>query len=87
MTRNPKLKVTLILDYYRSSRGGKTNSFSYIEPILRHFGSDRVTVLCYKNPLSERIGKSLPMNSKFSEILGVHHMKYLVFDEDVILTG
>ena len=44
-------------------------------------------MLCYKNPLSKKIGKSFSMNPKLGEILGVHHMKYLVFDEDVILTG
>jgi len=87
MANIPELKVTLILDYHRSWRGGKESSFSFIESILGQFGSGRVTVLCYKNPFSERIGKSFPINPKFGEILGVHHMKYLVFDEDVILTG
>ena len=86
MIKNSELKVTLILDYYRSSRGGRDSSFSLIEPLLLQYGS-RVTVLCYKNPLSERIGKYITMDPKFSEILGVHHMKYLVFDDDVVLTG
>ena len=87
MTRIPNLKLKLVLDYHRSSRGGKESSFSIIESLLSHFGSNRVTVLCYKNPLSKKIGKSFSMNPKLGEILGVHHMKYLVFDEDVILTG
>lgn len=87
MFQECNLKLTLILDFHRSSRGENDNSFSIIKPLLGQFGSERVKVFCYKNPLSKKIGKSIQLNPKFNEILGVHHMKYIIFDDDVILTG
>lgn len=87
MKNTPELKLTFIFDYFRSSRGYEESSLSHIESILTRFGSKRVCVLCYKNPISRKLDKIYNVNPKFGEIMGVHHMKYLIFDDSVLLTG
>lgn len=81
------LNVTFILDYFRSSRSYEESALSHIKSLLTLFGNKRVTVLCYKNPISKRLENIYNINPKFGEILGVHHMKYLIFDDSVLLTG
>lgn len=83
----PELKLTLILDYHRSSRGLEESSITLIEPLLEQFEKERINVLCYKNTFSTYFEKIFKLNHKIGEVLGVHHMKYLVFDDDVLLTG
>lgn len=83
----PNLKVTIVLDYARSSRDERINSFSLLNPLVAQFGSERFRILCYKNPFTEYFGTKFKIKHRLNEIFGVHHMKYLVFDNNVLLTG
>lgn len=81
------MKLILILDYHRSSRGLEESSMTLIKPLLNQFGQERVQIICYRNKFSACLAQIFELNHKFGEILGVHHMKFLVFDDDVLLTG
>ena len=41
----------------------------------------------FEVPKIPRLIKILSSNKGLKEIFGCHHMKYLVFDNDIILTG
>lgn len=84
MKESSEIKLQVILDHSRGSRETK-NSFSLISPLLSMFGSERVHVLAYRNPLSRRFNPIL--SAKVKEFIGVHHMKFLSFDDSLILTG
>jgi hypothetical protein len=84
MKSSPELNLQVIVDRSRGSRE-TFNSFSLIYPLLSMFGRERVHVLAYNNPHSRRYSQILP--AKVKEFIGVHHMKFLAFDNSLILTG
>lgn len=80
----PDLQLQIIIDHSRGSREA-FNSFSLISPLLARFGDTRVRVIAYRNPYSRRYSRIIP--AKIKEFIGVHHMKFLAFDNSLILTG
>lgn len=85
LANKPELKFYLILDHSRGSRD-QINSFFLIQPLVERFGEDRVQVLAYKNHYSRSDTSNL-IPYKVREVIGVHHMKFLSFDDCSILTG
>lgn len=81
--RNSDLKVNILLDYARGTRGVK-NSKEMIMPLVRQ--SENCTLSLYHTPALRGITKRLAP-ARWNEILGLQHMKIYLFDNTVILSG
>lgn len=63
------------------------SSRSLLENLKReNLHNNNIKLAFYFNPLANKF-LSLDFESGLREIFGVHHMKFYVFDNDVILTG
>ncbi|KAI8825642.1 uncharacterized protein EV422DRAFT_563471 [Fimicolochytrium jonesii] len=84
LANNPDLEVTLLLDYFRGTRGS-TNSVSLLAPLVEAFRG-RVAFRLYHTPaLGTLLQKIVP--PRFNEGFGLQHMKIYIFDDDVMLSG
>jgi phosphatidylserine/phosphatidylglycerophosphate/cardiolipin synthase-like enzyme len=87
--KRPNLTCTYILDFSRTTRipadDQQKCSLQMFQPLLEMFG-DRIKVLLYRMPQHFGIFNSI-VPGQLSEILGVYHCKFCLFDENVILTG
>ena len=87
--KRPNLTCTYILDFSRTTRIPANDqqkcSLQMFQPLLEIFGN-RMKVLLYRMPQHFGIFNSL-VPGQISEILGVYHCKFCLFDENVILTG
>ena len=87
--KRPNLTCTCILDYSRTMRPPECNekysNLDIFQPLLEAFG-ERMKVLLYRMPDHLGIFNSL-IPKQLSEILGVYHCKFCLFDQTVILTG
>ncbi|XP_014679329.1 PREDICTED: CDP-diacylglycerol--glycerol-3-phosphate 3-phosphatidyltransferase, mitochondrial-like, partial [Priapulus caudatus] len=87
-SRGPEpLQVRMLLDYTRGSRedhGGKS-SRTMLLPLLRDF-ADSVQVALYHTPDLRGMYKFL-LRGKFSETVGLQHMKIYLFDDAVVMSG
>ncbi len=86
--REKELVVTLVFDYNRAHRQWKDKlpQFHIILPLLQKYGTDRVRLRLYNMPkLYASYYQVLPVQLR--EILSVYHVKFLQFDETVMLTG
>lgn len=78
------MKVDFLMDFWRGTRG-IDNSASLLAPLVRDF-PDKITASFFRHlNTSRKINELLP--NKLNEIFGVMHMKFLVFDNDILLTG
>ncbi|TPX60224.1 CDP-diacylglycerol---glycerol-3-phosphate 1-phosphatidyltransferase [Powellomyces hirtus] len=84
LTRNPALRVHILLDYFRGTRGS-TNSITLLSPLLAAFPT-RVTLSLYHTPAVGAVIKRI-VPPRFIEGFGLQHMKVYAFDGDVILSG
>ncbi|KAI9103210.1 hypothetical protein DFS34DRAFT_607835 [Phlyctochytrium arcticum] len=84
LSTNPELKLTVLLDYFRGTRGDP-NSLTLLAPLIAEFG-DRVSVSLYHSPAVSEWTKSV-VPQRFIEGFGLQHMKIYVFDDEVILSG
>ncbi|CAL8282819.1 unnamed protein product [Merluccius merluccius] len=80
----PALKVSILLDYMRGSRG-KLNSRSMLLPLLQRYAS-QVRVSLYHTPDLRGLLRLL-MPQRFNETIGVQHIKVYLFDDSVIISG
>ena len=87
--KRPNLTCTCILDYSRTMRPpechDKNSNLDIFQPLLEAFGH-RMKVLLYRMPDHLGIFNSL-IPKQLSEILGVYHCKFCIFDKTIILTG
>jgi hypothetical protein len=87
--KRPNLTCTCILDYSRTMRppecNDKNSNLDIFQPLLEAFG-ERMNVLLYRMPDHLGIFYSL-IPKQLSEILGVYHCKFCMFDQNIILTG
>ena len=87
--KRPNLTCTCIFDFSRTTRPTECNdnksSLDIFQPLLEAFG-ERMRLLLYKMPERLSIFNCL-IPTQLSEILGVYHCKFCVFDQTVILTG
>lgn len=77
----PELKVTFFLDHARAFRLND-NCVEILRPLVAAFG-ERFNVFCWRP--SHWVRQILP--TKVNEILGVHHMKFIVSDSNILLSG
>lgn len=80
----PTLQVRVLLDYTRGSRG-EHNSRTMLLPLLRDF-TDSVQVALYHTPNLRGFYRWL-LRGKFSETVGLQHMKIYLFDNSIIISG
>lgn len=81
------LKVNLVMDSNRANRKNNEgkSSISMLEELL-NFENVRLN-LVETNPSNFRISNIFQQFRKFNEILSTYHSKFLVFDDDVVVTG
>ncbi|ODM92515.1 CDP-diacylglycerol--glycerol-3-phosphate 3-phosphatidyltransferase, mitochondrial [Orchesella cincta] len=83
VTKHPDLKVNVLLDYTRGSRG-EDNSRTMLQPLLQQ--SDACHVFLYHTPtLRGLVKRWLP--PRWNEIIGLQHMKIYLFDDSVLISG
>lgn len=78
------LKVSILLDFTRGSRGRK-NSRSMLLPLLQRF-PERVRVSLFHTPNLRGLLRLL-IPERFNETIGLQHIKVYLFDNNVILSG
>ena len=85
----PNLKCTFILDHSRAQRTPSSlmekSSLDFLSPLMKMYGK-RMKVLLYRMPQHFGFFNSF-IPGQLSEILGVYHCKFCIFDKTVILTG
>lgn len=80
---NQNLKVNILLDYTRGTRGVK-NSKEMIMPLVKQ--SKNCTLSLYHTPALRGITKRIAP-ARWNELLGLQHMKIYLFDDTVIISG
>uniref|UniRef100_G3U862 CDP-diacylglycerol--glycerol-3-phosphate 3-phosphatidyltransferase n=1 Tax=Loxodonta africana TaxID=9785 RepID=G3U862_LOXAF len=78
------LKVSILLDFTRGSRGRK-NSRTMLLPLLQRF-PEQVRVSLFHTPNLRGLLRLL-MPERFNETIGLQHIKVYLFDNSVILSG
>ncbi|XP_036268155.1 CDP-diacylglycerol--glycerol-3-phosphate 3-phosphatidyltransferase, mitochondrial isoform X2 [Pipistrellus kuhlii] len=78
------LKVSILLDFMRGSRGRK-NSRTMLLPLLRRFPG-QVRVSLFHTPNLRGLLRLL-VPERFNETIGLQHIKVYLFDDSVILSG
>ncbi|KAI9227618.1 MAG: hypothetical protein DHS80DRAFT_31606 [Piptocephalis tieghemiana] len=87
LRKEPGLKVTILLDGLRGTRPSSTgeSSVSLLAPLVREF-PDRVRFSLYQTPdLPRFLSRQVP--PRFHEVVGIMHVKAMVFDDCTLLTG
>ncbi|XP_054898601.1 CDP-diacylglycerol--glycerol-3-phosphate 3-phosphatidyltransferase, mitochondrial isoform X1 [Poeciliopsis prolifica] len=82
--RSPDLKVSVLLDYTRGSRG-QINSRTMLLPLLQRFASQMRVSLYHTPDLRGLLRLLVPQ--RFNETIGVQHIKVYLFDDSVIISG
>ncbi|XP_026099754.1 CDP-diacylglycerol--glycerol-3-phosphate 3-phosphatidyltransferase, mitochondrial-like [Carassius auratus] len=80
----PDLKVSVLLDYTRGSRG-KHNSRTMLLPLLQRF-PEQMRVSLYHTPDLRGLLRLL-VPERFNETIGVQHIKAYLFDNSLIISG
>ncbi|XP_030610965.1 CDP-diacylglycerol--glycerol-3-phosphate 3-phosphatidyltransferase, mitochondrial isoform X2 [Archocentrus centrarchus] len=83
-SRSPDLKVSILLDYTRGSRG-KINSRTMLLPLLQRFTSQMRVSLYHTPDLRGLLRLLVPQ--RFNETIGVQHIKVYLFDDSIIISG
>ncbi|XP_053688244.1 CDP-diacylglycerol--glycerol-3-phosphate 3-phosphatidyltransferase, mitochondrial isoform X2 [Sabethes cyaneus] len=83
MRRNVQLKVDVLLDFSRGTRGEK-NSKSLLMPLIQD--SDNFRLSLYHTPVLRGLTKKLAP-PRWNELLGIQHMKLYLIDDTIIMSG
>ncbi|XP_047233745.1 CDP-diacylglycerol--glycerol-3-phosphate 3-phosphatidyltransferase, mitochondrial isoform X2 [Girardinichthys multiradiatus] len=83
-SRSPDLKVSVLLDYTRGSRG-QINSRTMLLPLLQRFASQMRVSLYHTPDLRGLLRLLVPQ--RFNETIGVQHIKVYLFDDSIIISG
>ncbi|CAN9509016.1 unnamed protein product [Ophioblennius macclurei] len=81
---SPELKVSVLLDYTRGSRG-QVNSRTMLLPLLQRFTSQMRVSLYHTPDLRGLLRLLVPQ--RFNETIGVQHIKVYLFDDSIIISG
>ena len=84
LDRVPDLELGLIFDYSRSTRRDQHSCITALTELVRRY-PNRVSTQLYKMPQIDRLPFSLP--TPLDEMIAVYHLKFMVFDSNVLLTG
>lgn len=79
------LKVSVLLDYARGSRGVETSSRTMLLPLIEN-QEKNCQVCLYHTPYLRGLKKQLAPQ-RFNEIFGLQHMKLYIFDDYLIISG
>ncbi|KAJ8667440.1 hypothetical protein QAD02_009103 [Eretmocerus hayati] len=79
------IKVTILLDYMRGSRG-KVNSRNMLKTLLKGEVGNHCNVFLYHTPRLRGLLKAL-IPDRFNELIGLQHMKLYVIDDTLIISG
>uniref|UniRef100_A0A183ECE9 CDP-diacylglycerol--glycerol-3-phosphate 3-phosphatidyltransferase n=1 Tax=Gongylonema pulchrum TaxID=637853 RepID=A0A183ECE9_9BILA len=82
LNRNPEIKMSILLDCLRGTRGGDQGSSASILKRL----VPRASVYLFHTPYLRGLGRLL-LPERVNEVIGLQHMKLLIFDNHVIITG
>jgi CDP-diacylglycerol--glycerol-3-phosphate 3-phosphatidyltransferase len=87
LRKNPELKLSILTDALRGTRGAPSPSCaSLLAPLVSEFGSDRVEIRMYHTPnLTGLRKKYIPQ--RINEGWGLQHMKLYGVDDEIILSG
>ena len=81
----PSLRLTLQLDYNRSTRSGPTSTVALLLPLLQRY-PDRVDVNLFRSPkLKGLMAKYVPQ--RYNEGWGTWHAKIYGVDDEVLISG
>ncbi|XP_037611648.1 CDP-diacylglycerol--glycerol-3-phosphate 3-phosphatidyltransferase, mitochondrial [Sebastes umbrosus] len=80
----PDLKVSILLDFTRGSRG-QINSRTMLLPLLQRFDSQMRVSLYHTPDLRGLLRLLVPQ--RFNETIGVQHIKVYLFDDSIIISG
>lgn len=83
MKRNENLKVNILLDFTRGTRG-VINSKSILMPLINE--NDSCCVSLYHTPALRGLTKKLAP-ARWNELFGLQHMKLYLIDDTVIISG
>uniref|UniRef100_A0A8D2ZXN9 CDP-diacylglycerol--glycerol-3-phosphate 3-phosphatidyltransferase n=1 Tax=Scophthalmus maximus TaxID=52904 RepID=A0A8D2ZXN9_SCOMX len=83
-SHSPDLKVSILLDYTRGSRG-QINSRTMLLPLLQRFTSQMRVSLYHTPDLRGLLRLLVPQ--RFNETIGVQHIKVYLFDDSIIISG
>lgn len=83
MKRNENLKVNILLDFTRGTRG-EINSKSILMPLVNE--NDSCCVSLYHTPALRGLTKKLAP-ARWNELFGLQHMKLYLIDDTVIISG
>ncbi|VDK71556.1 unnamed protein product [Litomosoides sigmodontis] len=79
---NPNLKVSILVDYLRGTRGGEgRSSVSLLKRLM-----PRASVYLFHTPCLRGL-KKMFLPERVNEVVGLQHMKLLLFDNHIIFTG
>ena len=88
ISKEPQLKVSVLLDYMRGTRVSRSgeSSLSLLKPLKTENFKRNVRVGFFHMP-DTGFFQGKYFDSPMREIFGVHHMKAHVFDNNVLITG
>lgn len=84
LKRQPNLRVSLLLDFTRGTRG-EVNSKTLLQPLLSEFG-EQVQLSLYHTPNLRGLTRRF-IPPRWNELLGLQHMKVYLFDDTVLISG
>ncbi|KAL3985196.1 hypothetical protein ACH3XW_37620 [Acanthocheilonema viteae] len=79
---NPNIKMSILMDYLRGTRGGAKSSSVVLLKRLMPLAS----VYLFHTPCLRGLKKMI-LPERVNEVIGLQHMKLLLFDNHVIFTG
>lgn len=87
LKRNPdsNLKIRVLLDATRGSRGAQQNSRTMLLPLLQSH-SQQCSVHFYHTPALRGILKKI-LPERWNEVVGLQHMKVYIFDDSLLISG
>lgn len=86
LTKNPSLKVSVLIDGLRGTREEPETCSASLLASLLHSHPDRVDIRCYITPHLFGLKKQL-IPKRFNEGWGLQHMKLYGCDDEIILSG
>uniref|UniRef100_A0A914CBK0 CDP-diacylglycerol--glycerol-3-phosphate 3-phosphatidyltransferase n=1 Tax=Acrobeloides nanus TaxID=290746 RepID=A0A914CBK0_9BILA len=81
LDNNPGIRIGILLDYLRGTRGGSSSSASLLSRI-----ADNAEVYFYHTPDLRGYMKYL-LAERTNEIVGLQHMKFYIFDDSILISG
>ena len=83
-TNGENIKVNILLDYMRGTRG-ENNSVKMLMPLIENKHENCCNIFLYHTPKLQGILKTL-IPDRFNELIGLQHMKLYIFDDTLIMT-